>query len=91
MTIVLAQLLEDGRAQTRETRHSFQLKRTAKYRSNSICGRWTKDKAGAVVTWHIRNGRGTIFSLTKFDPAKDVKKDEKPQVIELPDAVWQDW
>jgi hypothetical protein len=92
--MTIAQLLEDARAQARETRRSFQLKRTAKYRSNSICGRWTKDKAGAVVTWHIestdRNGRGTIFSLTwgeKFDPAKDVKKDEKPQVIELPDAV----
>jgi hypothetical protein len=48
MTIVLAQLLEDARAQARETRRSFQLKRTAKYRSNSTCGRWTKDKAGAA-------------------------------------------
>jgi hypothetical protein len=28
-----------------------------------------------------------IFSSTKFDPAKDVKKDEKPQVIESADAV----
>jgi hypothetical protein len=91
---VLAQLLDDARAQARETRRSFHLKRNAKYRSISICGRWTKDKAGAVVDVSTestdRKGRGTIFSLTwkeKFDPAKDVKKDEKPQVIELHDAV----